>query len=53
MSRGWRQHRLADGDLSPGEADTINRLTETRLFTSSFEQLPTQGVMLSLSPPSA
>ncbi len=24
-----------------------------RLFTSSFEQLPTQGVMLSLSPPSA
>ena len=44
---------FADGDLSPGEADTINRLTETRLFTSSFEQLPTQGVMLSLSPPSA
>ncbi len=44
---------FADGDLSPGEADTINRLTETRLFSSSFEQLPTQGVMLSLSPPSA
>ena len=44
---------FADGDLTPGEADTINRLTETRLFTSSFEQLPTQGVMLSLSPPSA
>jgi hypothetical protein len=44
---------FADGDLSPGEAETINRLTETRLFTSSFEQLPTQGVMLSLSPPSA
>jgi hypothetical protein len=44
---------FADGDLTPGEADMINRLTETRLFTSSFEQLPTQGVMLSLSPPSA
>jgi hypothetical protein len=44
---------FADGDLSPGEAETINRLTETRLFTSSFEQLPTQGVMLSLSPPTA
>jgi hypothetical protein len=44
---------FADGDLSPGEADTINQLTETRLFSSSFEQLPTQGVMLSLAPPSA
>jgi hypothetical protein len=44
---------FADGDLSPGEAEAINRLTETRLFSSSFEQLPTQGVMLSLSPPSA
>lgn len=44
---------FATGDLTPGEADTINRLTETRLFTSAFEQLPTQGVMLSLSPPSA
>lgn len=44
---------FATGDLTPGEADTINRLTETRLFTSTFEQLPTQGVMLSLSPPSA
>lgn len=44
---------FATGDLTPGEAETINRLTETRLFSSSFEQLPTQGVMLSLSPPSA
>jgi hypothetical protein len=44
---------FAEGDLSPGEAETINRLTETRLFTSSFEQLPTQGVILNLSPPSA
>ncbi|HEX7256140.1 MAG TPA: hypothetical protein VF236_09460 [Gaiellaceae bacterium] len=44
---------FAQGDLTPGEAEAINRLTETRLFTSSFEQLPTQGVMLSLSPPSA
>jgi hypothetical protein len=44
---------FADGDLSPGEAEAINRLTETRLFTSSFEQLPTQGVMLSLAPPTA
>lgn len=44
---------FATGDLTPGEAETINRLTETRLFSSSFEQLPTQGVMLSLAPPSA
>jgi hypothetical protein len=43
----------AEGDLTPGEAESINRLTETRLFTSSFEQLPTQGVILNLSPPSA
>ena len=44
---------FATGDLTPREAETINRLTETRLFSSSFEQLPTQGVMLSLAPPSA
>lgn len=44
---------FAQGDISPGEAETINRLTETRLFSSSFEQLPTQGVILNLSPPSA
>lgn len=44
---------FAQGDITPGEAETVNRLTETRLFTSSFEQLPTQGVMLSLSPPTA
>lgn len=44
---------FAQGDITPGEAETINRLTETRLFSSSFEQLPTQGVMLNLSPPSA
>jgi hypothetical protein len=44
---------FAVGDITPGEADTINRLTETRLFTSSFEQLPTQGVILNLSPPTA
>ena len=44
---------FATGDLTPGEAETINRITETRLFSSSFEQLPTQGVMLSLAPPSA
>jgi hypothetical protein len=44
---------FAEGDLTPGEAEAINRLTETRLFTSAFEQLPTQGVMLNLSPPSA
>ena len=43
----------AEGDIAPGEAEKINRLTETRLFTSSFEQLPTQGVILNLSPPSA
>lgn len=42
---------FAEGDISPGEAETVNRLTETRLFTSSFEQLPTQGVILNLSPP--
>jgi hypothetical protein len=44
---------FAEGDITPGEAETINRLTETRLFTSSFEQLQTQGVILNLSPPSA
>ncbi len=44
---------FAVGDISPGEAETINRLTETRLFSSSFEQLQTQGVILNLAPPSA
>jgi hypothetical protein len=44
---------FSQGDITPGEAETINRLTETRLFTSSFEQLQTQGVILNLSPPSA
>jgi hypothetical protein len=44
---------FAQGDITPGEAETINRLTETRLFTSSFEQLQTQGVILNLAPPSA
>lgn len=44
---------FAQGDITPGEAETINRLTETRLFSSSFEQLPTQGVILNLSPPTA
>ncbi len=44
---------FAQGDITPGEAETINRLTEKQLFTSAFEQLPTQGVILNLSPPSA
>jgi hypothetical protein len=44
---------FAQGDITPGEAETINRLTETRVFTSSFEQLQTQGVILNLAPPSA
>jgi hypothetical protein len=44
---------FAEGDIAQGEAEMINRLTETRLFTSSFEQLPTQGVILNLSPPTA
>lgn len=44
---------FAEGDIAQGEAEMINRLTETRLFSSSFEQLPTQGVILNLSPPSA
>jgi hypothetical protein len=44
---------FAEGDITPGEAETINRLTETRLFSSSFEQLQTQGVILNLAPPSA
>jgi len=39
---------FAQGDITPGEAETINRLTETRLFTSSFEQLQTQGVILNI-----
>jgi len=44
---------FAQGDITPGEAETVNRLTETRLFTSSFEQLQTQGIILNLAPPSA
>ncbi len=44
---------FAQGDITPGEAETINRLTEKQLFTSAFEQLPTQGVILNLSPPTA
>jgi hypothetical protein len=44
---------FAEGDITPGESEMINKLTETRLFTSSFEQLQTQGVILNLSPPSA
>jgi hypothetical protein len=43
---------FSQGDITPGEAETINRLTETRIFSSSFEQLPTQGVVLNLEPPS-
>lgn len=39
------------GDISPGETETVNRLTELRYFNSSFEQLPTQGVVLNLEPP--
>ena len=42
---------FSEGDITPGESATINRLTETRLFNSSFEQLPTQGVILNLEPP--
>jgi len=41
------------GDVAPGEAELVNRLTETRLFSSSFEQLQTQGVLLNLEPPTA
>lgn len=44
---------FSEGDITPGEGQTINELTETRLFNSSFEQLQTQGVILNLSPPSA
>lgn len=44
---------FSEGDITPGEAETINRLTETRLFSSSFEQLQTQGVILNLAPPGA
>lgn len=47
------QPPFAVGDLSQGEAEMVNKLTETRLFTSSFEQLPTQGVVLNLEPPGA
>lgn len=41
------------GDVNANEAATINRLTELRFFNSSFEQLPTQGVVLNLEPPSS
>ncbi len=44
---------FAQGNITPGEAEAINRLTETRLFSSSFEVLQTQGVILNLAPPSA
>lgn len=47
------QPPYSEGDLTEGESEMINRLTETRLFSSSFEQLQTQGVILNLSPPSA
>jgi hypothetical protein len=43
----------AQGDISPGEAEVVNRLTELRYFDSSFEQLPTQGVVLNLEPPTS
>lgn len=42
---------FAQGDITPGEAETVNRLTETRIFSSSFEQLQTNGVVLNLEPP--
>jgi hypothetical protein len=41
------------GDITQGEAETVNGLTELRYFNSSFEQLPTQGVVLNLEPPTA
>lgn len=44
---------FSEGDITPGEAETINRLTETRLFTGNFEQLQTQGVILNLEQPTA
>jgi hypothetical protein len=44
---------FAEGDITPGEAETISRLTDSRMFSSSFEQLQTQGVILNLAPPSA
>jgi hypothetical protein len=43
----------SEGEVSPGEAETVNRLTETRLFSGTFEQLQTQGVVLNLEPPNA
>jgi hypothetical protein len=43
----------AQGDITPGEAEVVNRLTELRFFDSSFEQLPTQGVVLNLEPPTS
>lgn len=41
------------GDINANEAATINQLTELRFFNSSFEQLPTQGVVLNLEPPTS
>ena len=40
-------------DLDANEAAVVNRLTELRFFNSSFEQLPTQGVVLNLEPPTS
>lgn len=44
---------FAEGDLTPGETETITRMTETRVFTGNFEQLQTQGVILNLEQPTA
>ncbi|HET7857233.1 MAG TPA: hypothetical protein VFL41_12325 [Gaiellaceae bacterium] len=41
------------GDITPGETEMVNNLTELRFFNSSFEQLPTQGVVLNLEPPTS
>lgn len=47
------QPPYVQGDMSPGEMEMVNNLTELRFFNSSFEQLPTQGVVLNLEPPTS
>ena len=39
------------GDMTPEDAAAVSNLTELRFFNASFEQLPTQNVVLNLEVP--
>lgn len=45
--------QYVQGDVTPVDAETVNRLTEIHFFNSGFEVLPTQTVMLNLEPPNS